>query len=162
MSLSIIAIVAADGAIGCGGDQPFHISEDFRHFKRLTLGHPVIMGRKTFEALPKGALPGRRNIVITRNGDYKPAGAETAPSLEAALEMTRGGEAFVIGGGHVYGAAIDLVDKLYITEVDAEVPDADTFFPAIAPEKWEIVERGEKLFDPRSGKNFCFLTYIRR
>lgn len=162
MSLSLIAIVAADGAIGRGGDQPFHISADFRHFKELTLGHPVIMGRKTFEALPKGALPGRRNIVITRNPDYAPAGAETVSSLREAIEKTAGEEAFVIGGGHVYVAAIDLADTLYITGVEATVPDADTFFPAIDPERWTVVERGAMHVDPRSGHNFCFLTYRRR
>lgn len=162
MSLSIIAIVAADGAIGRGGDQPFHISEDFRHFKQLTLGHPIIMGRKTFEALPKGALPGRRNIVITRNPDYKPEGAETAVSLDEAFAMTEGEEAFVIGGGHVYAAALDIVDTLYITEVNATVPDADTYFPAVDAEKWEVAEKGETLTDPRSGHSFCFLTYKRR
>lgn len=162
MSLSLIAIVAADGAIGRGGDQPFHISADFRHFKELTLGHPVIMGRKTFEALPKGALPGRRNIVITRNPDYAPAGAETVASLQEAIERTAGEEAFVIGGGHVYAAAIDLAATLYITGVEATVPDADTFFPAIDPELWAVAERGPMLVDPRSGLNFCFLTYRRR
>ena len=120
------------------------------------------MGRKTFEALPKGALPGRRNIVITRNPDYAPAGAETVASLQEAIERTAGEEAFVIGGGHVYAAAIDLADTLYITGVEATVPDADTFFPVIDPERWTVVERGAMHVDQRSGHNFCFLTYRRR
>lgn len=98
--ISMIAIVARDGAIGRGGDQPFHISADFKRFKQLTLGHPVIMGRRTFEALPGGALPGRRNIVISRNPDYRAEGAETAPSIGDAIAMCDGaGEVFIIGGG---------------------------------------------------------------
>ncbi len=101
--VSIIAIVAADGAIGRNGDQPFHISADFKRFRQLTLGHPVIMGRRTFEALPKGALPGRKNIVITRNSSFKAENITTAPSVEDALAICReeGADPFIIGGGEI-------------------------------------------------------------
>ncbi len=142
--LSIIAIVAGNGAIGRKGDQPFHISADFRRFKQLTIGHPVVMGRKTFEALPKGALPGRRNIVITRQAGWSAPDVETAPSVEAALKMCNGAcEPFIIGGGEIYRLAMPLADKLFITEVNADVPDADTFFPAIDPDTWQLSEKGE-------------------
>ncbi len=131
MKTSIIVAIDRNRAIGNAGDQLFYIREDLRHFKELTLGHPVIMGRKTFEALPRGPLPGRRNIVITRNGDFRPEGAETAPSLEAALALCADAdEAFIIGGAQIYALAIPIATDLYVTEIDAAAPVADTFFPA--------------------------------
>lgn len=161
--ISMIAIVARDGAIGRGGDQPFHISADFKRFKQLTLGHPVIMGRRTFEALPGGALPGRRNIVISRNPDYRAEGAETSSSIGDAIAMCDGaGEVFIIGGGRVYSQAISMADRLLMTEVSAEVPDADTFFPAIDPEVWTVAETSPEAVDPRSGVSYRFVTYLRR
>lgn len=131
MKTSIIVAIDRNGAIGNAGDQLFYIREDLRHFKELTLGHPIIMGRKTFEALPRGPLPGRRNIVITRNPDFHPEGAETAPSLEAALALcVDADEAFIIGGAQVYALALPVATDLYITEIDAAAPTADTYFPA--------------------------------
>lgn len=161
--IAIIAIVARDGAIGRGGDQPFHISADFRRFKQLTMGCPVIMGRKTFEALPKGALPGRRNIVVTRSATWQAPGAETAPSVAAAVGMVAGVEtAFVIGGGEVYRQSMALADELYITEVDADVPDADTYFPEVNSADWQIKEESDWMSDPRSGSRFRFVSAVRR
>lgn len=159
-TISIIAIVAANGAIGRGGDQPFHISEDFKRFKQLTLGHPIVMGRRTFEALPKGALPGRRNIVVSRNENYQPEGAERASSVEHALSLCHDDEIFVIGGGQIYAQALPLATRLYLTEVDATVDDADTFFPTLGPE-WTLSETSETHTDPRSGHTYRFATYIR-
>lgn len=139
--LTLIAIVAADGAIGRAGDQPFHIPADFRHFKAATMGKPIVMGRRTFEALPKGALPGRRNIVITSDADWTAPGAERAASLDGALAMCAGvEEVMVIGGGRLYRSAIGIADRLMLTEVDATVADADVFFPAVDPTQWELVE----------------------
>lgn len=162
-AVSIIAIVARNGAIGRGGDQPFHISADFKRFKQLTLGHPIVMGRRTFEALPKGALPGRRNIVVTRDAFYRAAGAETAASLEAAIGLAADSdEIMIIGGGQVYAQAIGLADKLLLTEVDADVEDADTFFPAVEPGRWRMTECSESFTDPRSGCDYRFVTYERR
>ncbi|MDE5686719.1 MAG: dihydrofolate reductase [Paramuribaculum sp.] len=159
--ISVIAIVAADGAIGRGGDQPFHISADFKRFKQLTLGHPVIMGRRTFEALPKGALPGRKNIVITRNSSFKAENITTAPSIKDALAICREEEAdpFIIGGGEIYRQSMSLATTLYLTEVEATVEDADTFFPEIDPAKWVLTERSEEQTDPRSGVKYRFSTY---
>lgn len=133
MNVSIIVAVDRNWAIGNKGDQLFYIREDLRHFKELTMGCPIIMGRKTFEALPRGPLPGRRNIVITRSADYAPAGAETAPSLEAAIALCAGAqEVFIIGGAQIYALALPLATDLYLTQIDAAAPEADTFFPVIA------------------------------
>lgn len=159
---AIIAIVARGGAIGRGGDQPFHISADFRRFKQLTLGHPVIMGRKTFEALPKGALPQRRNIVITRNPGWSAPNVETATSLDAALALCQPeSEPFIIGGGEIYRLAMPLAHTLYITEVDADVPDADTFFPPIDSAHWHITENSEWQKSP-DNPPFRFLIYSKK
>lgn len=126
----IIVAVDRRGAIGRGGDQLFYIREDLRHFKELTLGHPIIMGRKTFEALPRGPLPGRRNIIVSRNGSYRADGAETVSSLQEAVNLCAGAEkVFIIGGAQIYALALPLADVLHLTEIDASVPDADTFFP---------------------------------
>lgn len=158
--LSIIAIVARDGAIGRGGDQPFHISDDFKHFKALTLGHPIVMGRRTFEALPKGALPNRRNLVLTRNESWSAPGAERVSSIGEALELCReANEIFIIGGGEIYRQAMPMASTLYITMVYADVPDADTHFPAIDPARFHLTESSEPKTDPRSGATYRFQKY---
>lgn len=128
--LHIIAAIDRNRAIGFGGDMVYHLSADLKRFKALTLGYPVVMGRRTFESLPKGALPGRRNIVITRNAAYSAPNIETAPSLEAALALCSDAEkTFIIGGGEIYSQALPLADVLDLTEIDDAAPDADTFFP---------------------------------
>lgn len=163
MRLSIIVAVAADGAIGRRGDLLFHISDDLRRFKAITLGHPVIMGRKTFESFPNGPLPGRRNIVVTRNAGYRHDGAETAGSLDEALRMTAGDdEVFIIGGGEIYREALPMADRLLVTEIDARIADADTFFPPVPAEEWKVSDRSGPMTDPRSGVSYRFVTYDRR
>lgn len=136
----MIVAVARDNAIGIGGDQPFFIREDLRHFKQLTMGHAIIMGRKTFEALPKGALPGRRNIVVSRRDSLILPGAEVFGSLDEAVKAARAAdsEPFVIGGGEIYRHSLNVATRLYVTEIDADVPGADTFFPAIDPSVWRL------------------------
>ena len=162
MTLSIIVAIAADGAIGCGGDQPFYISEDLRHFKSLTTGHPIIMGRKTFQALPKGALPGRRNIVISRDPTFTAPGAEVVPSIEAALALVADvQEAFIIGGATIYALALPLASRLYVTRIDATVPDADTWFPAIDPDRWRLADRSATRLDPKLNIPYRFEEYTR-
>jgi len=159
----IIAAVSSNLAIGTGGDMPFHISADLRRFKSLTMGFPLIMGRRTFESFPGGALPGRRNIVVTRNPSYTAADIETAPGLDKALEMAADAEkVFIIGGGQIYRQALPLADELDLTEIDSEVVGADTFFPDYRPEEWLQTARGEILTDPRSGAAFRFCRYERR
>ena len=128
--IKIIAAVCTNRAIGRGGDLLFHISDDLRRFKALTLGHPIIMGRKTFESFPKGPLPGRRNIGVSRRSDYAPAGAEVYPTPEQALAACAdAGEVFIIGGGEIYRRFIESASELLLTEIDASPADADTFFP---------------------------------
>ena len=159
--LSIIVIIDRDRAIGRAGDQPYHISGDFRHFKALTLGHPVIMGRRTFEALPKGALPGRLNVVVSRNPQWSAPDTVRAASLEDAIRLTADAEPFVIGGAQIYAQALPLASDLYLTEVDASTADADTFFPEINPADWQEVDCSEDMTDERSGLTYRFL-HLRR
>lgn len=145
----VCIIVAIDrrGAIGRGGDLLFYIKDDLRRFKALTMGNTLVMGRRTFESLPKGALPGRRNIVVSRNAAYTAPGIEVAPSLEAALALAADGpgDTFVIGGGQIYAQALAKADVLELTVVDAEADAPDTYFPAIPLDDYRVekIERGE-------------------
>lgn len=161
-SLTIIAAVGRDGAIGRRGDLIYHISADLRRFKALTTGHTVIMGRRTFESLPKGALPDRCNIVITRTQGYTAPGIEVADSLEQALAMAGGDDAFIIGGGTVYRAALPLADRLELTAIDADTPDADTFFPPVSESDWTLQSETDPDTDPRSGVTYTFRTLHKR
>ena len=159
--ISLIVAVAKNGIIGTGGTMPWHITEDFAHFKAVTIGHSVVMGRKTYESIGR-PLPRRRNIVITRNAELAIEGCEMASSLEGALAMCAGEEeVFVIGGGEIYRQAMPLADKLYITHVGVEV-EGDTRFPEIDPTIWREVSREE--FD--QGKEFdhpfSFVDYERQ
>lgn len=160
--LTIIVAVTRDFAIGRGGDLLYHISDDLKRFKALTMGHPIIMGRKTFESFPKGVLPGRRNIVVTRDSAYSAPGIETAGSLEQALALCVGSdECFVIGGGEIYRQALPLASKIELTLIDDTVPDADTWFPVLSKEEWSFPDA--PVFDrtdPRSGVGYTFLTLL--
>ena len=160
--MTIIAAVGRDGAIGRNGDLAFHIREDMRHFKALTTGHTVVMGRKTFESLPKGALPDRRNIVITRQPDYAAPGIETAGSLEQALAMAAGEEVFVIGGGEIYRQAIAIAQRMELTVIDADSPDADAHFPTFNEADWTKVTESQWATDQKSGLAYSFICYCRR
>ena len=160
----IVAITSRRGAIGRRGDLLYHISDDLRRFKELTTGHTVIMGRHTFDSLPKGALPNRRNIVITGNPAWSAPRVETAHSTEEALALAGSDdETFIMGGGRVYADTLPVADRLAITLIEGPEPDdADTFFPPIDPEMWEITDMSEKRTDPRSGAVYSFLTFSRR
>lgn len=130
MAISMIAAVGKNLELGKNNDLIWHFKEDMKFFKETTMGHPVIMGRKTFESLPK-ALPGRKNIVISANPEYKADGAEVVTSVEEAIKLTEAesSDAFVIGGGRIYTEFLPYADNLYLTEINAECPDADTYFP---------------------------------
>lgn len=161
--ITIIAAVTRSGAIGRRGDLIHHIPADLRHFKALTLGHPVIMGRLTFESLPGGPLPGRRNIVISTRPGFRPEGVEVVASLAAAVGAAGAGDAFVIGGGRVYAEAMPIASRLSLTEIDVDGPaDADTFFPDVDPGVWMVAECSEPAVDPRSGVTYRFVDYTRR
>lgn len=163
MTLNLIAAVTRDLAIGLDGNLLYPISDDLRRFKELTMGHPIIMGRKTFESFPKGPLPGRRNIVVTRDPGYAACGVEVCHSLAEALSLVDKAEvAFVIGGGQLYSEAIDHADHLLLTVIEVDRPDADTFFPDIIPGYWEKTDETEPMTDPRSGLSYRFVCLSRR
>lgn len=157
MKMIIIVAATRDLAIGHAGDLLYHISADLKRFKALTMGHPIIMGRKTFESFPNGPLPGRRNIVITRSPGYEHQGVEIAHSLDEALDMCRESESvFVIGGGEIYRQALPLADMIELTLIDAESPDAEVKFPHIdLPDDIEFTE-----VDPRTGVRYRFLSLM--
>ena len=162
-TLTLIAAIAADGAIGRRGDLLWHLPADLRHFKELTLGAPVIMGRKTWESLPKRPLPGRQNIVITSNSAYDAPGALIAPSLSAAVKTADSDKVFIIGGGSVYAEAISHADTLELTRIDSTVEDADTRFPEIDPAEWS--ETDESRLRPAMSHNdltYRFVTLTRK
>lgn len=139
--ISYVVAVSRNGIIGRAGGLPWHISSDLKRFKEITMGKPVVMGRKTWESLPRKPLPGRRNIVITRQAGFAPQGAEVAATPEAALRLAGDApEVAVIGGGEIYRLFWPLVDRLYLTEVDLAV-DGDTRFPEVNPAEWREVGR---------------------
>ncbi len=162
--VTIIAAITADkGAIGRNGDMLHHLRDDLRRFKALTTGHTIVMGRRTFQSLPKGALPQRRNIVVSRNTAFRADGTETARSLPEALAMSASDtETFIIGGGEIYTQALPLADKLQLTVIESPTPaDADTFFPPFDPSEWEIEQTGEPRTDERSGVSYRFVDLRR-
>lgn len=138
--IAIIVAIDRKGGIGRGGDMLYHLRADLRRFKRLTTGNTVVMGRKTFESLPGGALKDRRNIVITSNEAFAAPGVERASNFEEAITMASegSGNTYIIGGSRVYGDALPTADVLELTVIDGENADADTFFPAIPLEEFEI------------------------
>jgi len=159
-------------AIGRHGNLIYHISDDLRNFKRLTLGHNIIMGRKTYESLPGGPLPGRLNIVVTRNPGYTvPDGAIVATSLDDAIDIARrhplspdDNEVFIIGGGEIYRRALPLANRLYLTEIneDSKAYGADTFFPEISHDDWTITHQSQPFSDPRTGLHYRFSCLSRK
>lgn len=162
--ISIIVAVSANNAIGKGNRMPWHIPEDLKYFKRTTTGHPVVMGYNTFLSLGGKPLPGRKNIVVsTRQKTGAHDGAEFFDSLQKAIETAENAdsEVFIIGGGHLYKSAIAFVDRLYITEIDTVIDDADTFFPDVNPDEWKEFSRSEKIHDEKSGCNLQFVVYDR-
>ena len=159
--ISLIAAVAKNRAIGKDGLLLWHLPEDMRYFRETTRGKPVIMGRKTWESLPESfrPLPGRKNIVISRNPAYDAAGATLVGSLEEAIRQAKDSEeVFVIGGADIYRQALPLAHRLYLTEV-AQDFDADAFFPDHLESDWKEISRsGQK---SKSGLEFAFAVYQR-
>ena len=159
--ISIIVAIAQNGTIGDKNALLWHIKEDMRFFRTTTSGHPVIMGRKTFESLGSKPLPKRKNIVITRS-DVEFEGAFVAHSLEEAIAMADDdAEVFIMGGAQIYAQALDIADRMYVTRVERDY-EGDTSFPEVDYSKWKLVaeeryERGEDYDSP-----FSFLTYDRK
>ena len=161
MIVSLVAAAGLKNELGKDGKMPWHLPADLKHFKALTLGKPVIMGRKTFEAIGR-PLPERRNIVVTRDPQFKVAGAEVAHSLDEALKRAAGAsEVMVIGGGEIYRAAWPQARRIYLTRVRADF-EADTFFPAVEPEEWREVTREEHFENERNPYDYSFIRYEKR
>ena len=167
MQIVLIVAVADNGVIGANGTIPWRLKSDMQRFKAMTMGKPVVMGRKTFQSLPR-PLPGRTNIVVTRDGDFRAAGAVVTNSLEAARAVARAdalrrsvGDIAVIGGAEIYAQWLDLADRLEVTEVHAQV-EGDTHFGPIEPVQWEEVARERHGADADNSADFSYVTYRRR
>ncbi|MCU0754795.1 MAG: dihydrofolate reductase [Xanthomonadales bacterium] len=157
--ITLIAAMARDGAIGRAGAMPWHLPEDLRYFKAQTWGKPVLMGRRTFASIGR-ALPGRRNLVLTRSPESLPAEVEGYATLETAFAASAGAtECMVVGGGEIYRAAWTLADRLLLTVIDLQVPDADTWFPEVGPTEWQLV--AEQPGDPAAALRHAFREYRR-
>lgn len=164
MDISIVVAVAENGVIGRGGTLPWRLADDLRRFKTLTMGHTIIMGRRTWESIGR-ALPGRRTIVVSRQPEYRPGvdAVEVTGDLASAFVIAeeRGEtEAFVVGGAEIYREALELANRLYLTRVHAAV-DGDTFFPECAVEGWHQVESARHQADQRNDHAFSFEVYER-
>lgn len=159
--ISIVVAIAENGAIGYKNDLLWHLPADLKRFKEMTTGHSIIMGSRTFRSLPKGALPNRRNIVLSRTQQDFPC-AEWAASPEVALELVgEEAEAFVIGGAQVYEQMLPYTDKIYLTRVHADFPEADTFFPELDMSEWVELSRTEYPADEKNRYATTLLELIR-
>ena len=152
-SLTLVAAIGANRAIGADGGMPWHLPEDLKHFKEMTMGGVMVMGRRTWDSIGR-ALPGRRTIVVTSDRTWSATGAEVAHSLPEALLVAGDREVFVVGGGEIYRQTIGVASRLEITHVDLS-PDAEVFFPEIDPGVWTAASR-------RRGEGLTFATYVRR
>ena len=160
MKLSLIVAISNNGVIGHQGQLPWHLSADLQRFKRITMGHHIIMGRVTYESIDR-LLPGRTSIILTRQQDYAIEGALVAGSIRVACDLAAADEeAFIIGGSSVYESALDIVERIYLTRVLADV-QGDTFFPPLELVKWQLVESEELSADDRNDHDYRFEIYDR-
>jgi dihydrofolate reductase len=160
--ISIIAAISEDNGIGYQNSLLWHLPEDLKRFKKLTLGHTVIMGKKTWESLPKKPLPGRINIVITDDPQEVIENSITAYSIEDALNKCgKEDEVFIIGGGSVYRQFMAIADRLYITHIHKKA-QADIYFPLISPDTWETVEKEEHMADNNDDIPYTYIVYKRK
>jgi dihydrofolate reductase len=167
--VAIFVAVSQNNVIGRDGDMPWRLSTDLKRFKAMTLGKPMVVGRKTLVSFGGKPLPGRPHVVVTRNADLRIEGAETAGSLDAALEKaqaiaaeTGAEEIGILGGGEIYAQAIHLADRLYLTHVETDIADGDTFFPAVDPAEFEKVEEVAVPAGERDTYATRFAIYHRR
>lgn len=159
--ITLVAALDRNRAIGRAGAMPWHLPDDLKRFKTLTLGKPVLLGRKTALAIGR-ALPGRANLVLTRGTAAPFAGQFVVRSLDAAIEFAHGVELMVIGGGEVYALALPRATRLCMTEIDTATADADTFFPAFDPAQWHESAREHHPADARHALAFDFVDYVRK
>jgi dihydrofolate reductase len=161
MTVTLIAAIAKNRVIGKDGDLPWRLPADFRHFKRTTVGHPLIMGRRTFESLGK-PLPDRTNIVVTRNRDYRPEGAVVVASFDEAMRVARSEneDIFIGGGEEVFRHFLSTADRMILTWIDEEF-EGDTFFPPFDEREWRVVRREEHEPDEKNPHRYEFVWYER-
>jgi dihydrofolate reductase len=160
--LVLVAALGRDFAIGKDNALPWHLPADLKRFKALTLGHPLLMGRRTAESLGR-ALPGRRNLVLTRSGEVPFAGMEAVASLDEAMRAVDGADRLcVIGGGDVFEATLPLASRMHLTWVDTVVPGAQAFFPRFDASQWDVLAREPHVADERHPFDFEFVDYVRR
>lgn len=160
MLLSLIVAVAENNVIGRDGGLPWHLSADLKRFKQITMGHPIVMGRRTFESLGR-VLPGRTSIVVSRQPQLVlPEGVLLADSVAAALELVRREpEVFIIGGAELYATALPSVDRIYLTRVHVNIDEGDTYFPPVDWSQWQCVSEEACKADDKNAFDFTFLIY---
>ena len=163
MILAMIVAIDQHNGIGKDNDQLAYISADLKRFKALTTGHTILMGRKTFEALPKGALPNRRNVVITRQAGYIAKGADVVTSLEQAIEICKGDEkVFVIGGGEIYATFLPQSDELFLTQIHHVFNEADVFFPKLEADEWVLSTEEGSFTDEKTQLSYSYRNLRRK
>lgn len=161
--LTIIVAISENNAIGKAGDLLCYLPDDLKHFKALTTGATVVMGKKTFFSLPRRPLPNRRNIVLTRDSRFSHEQVEVAHSIEELMDMVKSDEnVFIIGGGEVYRQLMPLAERLYVTHIHHSWEDADTFFPVIDMNEWQCVIQEHHESDERHAYEYTFATYERK
>ncbi|MBT8049420.1 MAG: dihydrofolate reductase [Xanthomonadales bacterium] len=158
--ITIIAAMGRNRAIGMDGEMPWHLPGELKHFKVTTMGKPIVMGRKTWESIGR-VLPGRQNIVVTRNRSYQAPGCDVAASLEEAIELAAGEEVMIIGGGQLYQQAFAFTDRMILTRVDCK-PEADTWFPAWRKQGWRRVSLREEYADEINPFDFRVSEWVRK
>ena len=158
--LSLIVAISENHVIRRHGQLPWHLSADLKRFKQLTMGHHIVMGRKTYDSIGR-QLPGRISVVLTRQSEWTVEGVLTASDLPTALKLAGDDEeVFVIGGSQIYQLALPLVDRLYVTQVHATV-DGDTYFPAITDDQWQLQQTDSFAADEKNDHDYSFLVYSR-
>ena len=158
--LSLIVALSENYVIGREGQLPWHLSADLKRFKKLTMGHHIVMGRKTYDSIGR-QLPGRTSVVLTRQTDWAVEGVLTATDLETALELAGDDEeVFIIGGSQIYQLALPLVERLYVTRVQTSV-SGDTYFPEITSEQWQLEQTESFSADEKNDHDYSFLIYSR-
>ncbi|MEQ9143777.1 MAG: dihydrofolate reductase [Parvibaculaceae bacterium] len=167
MHISFVVAIAENSVIGQGGDLPWKISGDMKHFKAVTLGKPIIMGRKTWESFPRRPLPGRPNLIVTRNADYDAPGGEVFTSVEAALARAKElcgelgvDEIMILGGAEIYAATLPMADRIYLTRVHAS-PEGDTSFPDFDPADWKEVRNVRQPKDEGDSDEYSLIVLER-
>jgi dihydrofolate reductase len=158
-TITLIAAMARNRAIGFDGELPWHLPAELKHFKETTMGKPIVMGRKTWETIGR-ALPGRQNIVVTRNRAYLAEGCTVVQSFDEAMEAAVGEEVMIIGGGHLYRQALPMADRMMLTLVDCE-PEADTWFPDWNKEEWQEISRRSQAADENNALAYKVLKLER-